>query len=227
MTWRIKIHRKITERERYTNWNVVRLFFHCLLKANHADKNWQWINIDRWSFITSIEHLAIELKLSQQQIRTALTKLENTWELVKKSTNKYTLITLVKYSDYNDWDNEDNKQITNQQQTNNKQITTTKNDKNSKNDKNNNFLSIEEVIETRNWIDWFKKTMKITKEIKKERARVVKEYTVEEFEYAVDQYTQDTKNRAKTNDPKWYDKHRFTFYEFIKQSNWLQKRVNK
>lgn len=142
MTWRIKIHRKITERERYTNWNVVRLFFHCLLKANHADKSWQWINIDRWSFITSIEHLAIELKLSQQQIRTALIKLENTWELVKKSTNKYTLITLVKYSDYNDWEIEDNKQITNQQQTNNKQITTTKNDKNNKEWKEEIYKSI-------------------------------------------------------------------------------------
>ena len=142
MIWRIKIHRKITERERYTNWNVVRLFFHCLLKANHSDKNWQWINIDRWSFITSIEHLAIELKLSQQQIRTAITKLEITWELVKKSTNKFTLITLVKYSDYNDLDIEDNKQITNQQQTNNKQITTTKNDKNNKEWKEDIYRSI-------------------------------------------------------------------------------------
>jgi hypothetical protein len=55
----------------------------------------------------------------------------------------------------------------------------------------------------------------------------MKEYTIDEFEWAVNNYYKDTINRTKTNDPNWYDKHRFTFYEFIKQDNWLQNRVNK
>jgi len=128
--WRIKLHRKITDRERYTDANTVRLFLHCTLLANHSDKSWRWISILRWSFITSIEHLATDLKLSPQKIRLSLDKLIVTNEITKESTNKYTMITLVKYCDYNDLDCENNKQITNKptnkQQTNNKQITTTK-----------------------------------------------------------------------------------------------------
>lgn len=66
------------------------------------------------------------------QIRTALDKLERTWEISKKTTNRFTLITVLKYCDYNDYDWEDNQQITNKQPTNNQQITTNKNDKNEK-----------------------------------------------------------------------------------------------
>jgi len=66
------------------------------------------------------------------QIRTALDKLERTWEISKKTTNRFTLITVLKYCDYNDYDLEDNQQITNKQPTDNQQITTNKNDKNKK-----------------------------------------------------------------------------------------------
>lgn len=93
-----------------------------------------------------------------------------------------------------------------------------------KENKEYNLLSI---IETWNKIKWFKSTRKITEEIKKQRSKVMKDYTIDEFELAVNNYYEDTINRTKTNDPKWYDKHRFTFYEFIKQDNWLQKWINK
>jgi hypothetical protein len=70
-------------------------------------------------------------------VRTALKKLENTNEIIIKSTNKFTLITICKYCDYQSTENDvqqtNNKQITNKQQTNNKQITTTKEYKNKEN----------------------------------------------------------------------------------------------
>lgn len=97
-------------------------------------------------------------------------------------------------------------------------------EKKEKEIKEYNLLSI---IETWNKIKWFKSTRKITEEIKKQRNKVMKDYTIDEFELAVNNYYEDTINRTKTNDPKWYDKHRFTFYEFIKQDNWLQKWINK
>ena len=130
MQWRVKFHRKITEREWYSDANTFRVFFHLITIANHKDWKRQWIEIKRWQTVTSLEHMAEWLKLSVQQIRTSLNKLILTWEISKKSTNKFTLITVLKYCDYNDLENEDNKQITNEQQTNNKQITTNKNDKN-------------------------------------------------------------------------------------------------
>ena len=90
-----------------------------------------------------------------------------------------------------------------------------------------NNITIEKAIETRNNIDWFKSTRKITDEIKKQWDKIQKTYTTEECEIAINNYYDDTISRKKTNDTNWYDKHRFTFYEFIKQDNWLQKWINK
>jgi hypothetical protein len=46
--------------------------------------------------------------------------------ITKKTTNRYTLITICKYSDYQDIPEENNQQITNKQPTDNQQITTSK-----------------------------------------------------------------------------------------------------
>ncbi len=126
----IKLHKKLLDWEWYADNNVKILFLHCLLKANYADKQWQGNIIKRGSFATSINHLSIELNLSQQQIKTALMKLTSTKEIIATTTNKYTLLAVVNYDSYQNKGDDDNKQITNEQQTDNKQITTTKEIKN-------------------------------------------------------------------------------------------------
>lgn len=106
----IKIHRKMLEWEWYNDNNTKILFLHLLLTANHKDKKWQGITILRGQKLTSLEHLSKEVGLSLQQTRTALNKLKLTNEITIKSTNKNTLITIEKYSDYQDKDEENNKQ---------------------------------------------------------------------------------------------------------------------
>lgn len=137
----IKLHRSLLEWEWYQDHNVVIVFLHCLLRANHKDKKWQGIIIQKGSFITSYQNMSKELSgkngsLSVQQVRTALNKLKSTNEITIKTSNKYTCISINNWSEYQDDNTQDNKQITNKQQTNNKQITTNKNDKNIKNIKN-------------------------------------------------------------------------------------------
>lgn len=139
----IKLYRKMIDWEWYQDKNVKELFIHLLLTVNHKDQKWRGIEIKRGQRITSLEHLSKEINLSVMQIRTAINKLKSTNEITVKTTNKYTLITIVKYNDYQCQDiidnkqnnTQDNNQITNEQQTNNKQITTNKNDKNIKNQK--------------------------------------------------------------------------------------------
>ncbi len=130
----IKLHRKLLEWEWYDDANTFRLFIHCLLECNYTTKEWRGIIIEKGSFITSPDSIAKKLKLSRQQIRTSLKKLVLTKNITIKTTNKYTLVTVVKYSDYQFLENESNQQnnnqITNNQPTNNQQITTTKNIKN-------------------------------------------------------------------------------------------------
>ena len=115
----IKIHRKLLKWEWYSNLNVRILFFHCLLKANHKSEKWQGIKINAGQFVTSFGHLAKESGLSVQQTRTALDKLKLTGEITNKTTSRYTIITIKNWNLYQANNKQDNKQITNEQQTNN------------------------------------------------------------------------------------------------------------
>lgn len=142
----IKLHRKMLEWEWYTDTNVKVVFIHCLLKANFTQKNWRGITIERGSFITSYANLARELNLSVKQVRLAIEKLKRTGELAIKTTNKYSIITIKNYDEYQSQgiqeDKQEDTQKANKGQTKGKQRATTKNDKNEKNDKNDKKYNI-------------------------------------------------------------------------------------
>lgn len=126
------------EWEWYSDVNTTRLFIHCLLKANHKEKKWQGKVIPRGSFITGRSVLAEETGLTEQQIRTAITKLKSTNNITIKATNKFSLVTLVNYDSYQDNRAESTNKTTNNtpngQPTNNQQVTTTNNDNNENNE---------------------------------------------------------------------------------------------
>lgn len=94
------IHRKITDWEWYTHPTVSRLFIHCLLKANHTEKQWQGITIKAGQFATSYPILASELGLSIKQIRGAMEKLIKTGSVAHKGQSKYSVITVVNWEEY-------------------------------------------------------------------------------------------------------------------------------
>ena len=84
----------------YKDTIVKVVFIHCLLMANYADKKWQNIIIKRGQFKTTITQLAEELNLSSKQVRVSLEKLKETDEIKVVGANKYSLITVCKYDDY-------------------------------------------------------------------------------------------------------------------------------
>jgi len=122
----IVIDRKMLKWEWYQDSNTKNLFLHLLLIANWENKKWKGIDVERGSLITSIKHLSEQTGLTFQQIRTSLNKLISTNEITKKTTNKYTVITIENYNKYQNYNKQNNKRATNEQQTNNNQITTTK-----------------------------------------------------------------------------------------------------
>ena len=122
----IKVHRKFREWEWYQNSNMVHLFIHLLFNANHKDKKWRGIDIRRGQLITGRKILSMETGISEQTIRTCLSRLEKTGELTSKSTNRFSIITISKWDSYqlefNDTDHQPNQQLTsNQPATNHKQ----------------------------------------------------------------------------------------------------------
>lgn len=126
----ITLHRKILDWEWYDDLNTTRLFIHCLLRANHKDNNWRGILIQRGSFLTSINTLSKETKLSTSQIRTSLKKLKSTSEIASKSQAQYSVITMLKYDQYQTNDKVNDKLVTSQSQANDKPMTTNNNDNN-------------------------------------------------------------------------------------------------
>lgn len=128
----IKLHRSILDWEWYDDINTMRLFLHCLFKANHKDKKYRGTLVKRGTFLTGLDLLSKQTGLSVSQLRTAQSKLKSTSELAIKTSSKGTVIEVVNYDKYQSMTSG----LTDERQTNDKPIATNKNDKNEKNDKN-------------------------------------------------------------------------------------------
>ena len=81
----IKLHRQFKDWEWYNKSEMVHLFIHCLIKSNFKEGNFQGIEVEKGSFITSIKHLSDETNISIQTVRTCLKKLQLTKEIDVKS----------------------------------------------------------------------------------------------------------------------------------------------
>lgn len=147
----IRLYRKIVDWEWYTDTKTKALFIHLLLLANHDDKKWRGEIIKRGELVTSRSSLSSQTGLSEQQIRTSLRKLRSTNDITIKTTNKNTLIMVVKYDFYQS--DEQTKMeratngLTNNQPSSNHQITTNKNDKNNKKEKNNIYSRVPDDVD--------------------------------------------------------------------------------
>lgn len=73
----IKIHRGLLDWEWYSDTNCVRLALHLLLMANFQTKRWRGITVERGQLVTSRSILSRETGLSEREVRTAMSKLEN------------------------------------------------------------------------------------------------------------------------------------------------------
>lgn len=136
----IALHRKILQWEWYDDNNVFRVFVHCLLRANHKDNTWRGTTIKRGQFISSRAKISKELKLGEQQVRTALSKLKATGEVTSSGKSQHTVFTVLNYDSYQNTNQLDNQQVTssltNKQPASNQRVTTN-NNVNNDNKRNN------------------------------------------------------------------------------------------
>lgn len=140
----IKSYRKIVDWEWFKKPEMVQIFTYLLHSANYEDRNWNGIVIKCGQLVTSYEGIKSKTDNSIQTIRTCINRLKSTGEITCETTNKYTIITICNYEEYQQNEKtsnkrsnkQDNKETTSQQQTTNKQLTTTKEYKEYKNIKN-------------------------------------------------------------------------------------------
>lgn len=136
----IKLHRKLVAWGWYQDYVVKDVFLHLLLTANFKPTPWKDRILEEGQVVIGSQSLAAELGFSRQQVRTAIKKLKSTNEITIESTNKFSIITIVNWRDYQSSENFSTSKSTNNQPTNNQQITNNqpqrKNVKNIKNGKN-------------------------------------------------------------------------------------------
>jgi len=136
----IKLHRKSLTSSAFKNPATWMVWSWCLLKACHEEQQFPWngsdITLKPGQFITGHHKALQELPtLTLQTLRTAWGYLKSTNRITIKSTNRFSIVTVLNWKEYQVPNKPTNKPLTNQQQTTNKPLTTYKNDKKVKNDK--------------------------------------------------------------------------------------------
>ena len=194
----IKIHRKILDWEWYTDTNTKSVFLHLLLKANYKPSKFRGHDIGVGQVVTGRKGLASDLGLSEMQVRTSLDKLKSTSDITIKTTNQFSVVTIVNYGSYQIDDNETTSGITsqpsNEQPTDNQRITTSKEVKKErkKEVKKKDLMSgkpderVREIFD--HWVSVMGKSSKVTltpKRREKIQTRLKDGYTVEDIKLAI------------------------------------------
>lgn len=96
----IKLHRKLVAWGWYQDYVVKDVFLHLLLTANYKTTPWKDRVLQEGQVVIGSKALADSLGFTRQQVRTALKKLESTEEIRTESTNRYSIITIVNWRDY-------------------------------------------------------------------------------------------------------------------------------
>lgn len=98
------LHRKIMDVPFYKDPEAAHLWIHLLLRANHEQTEVSTdvgnIMCDRGEFITGRNSLASETGLSADRVKSLLRKFQNLGMITTKSNNRFTVLRVVKYDEY-------------------------------------------------------------------------------------------------------------------------------
>ena len=119
----VRLYRSTLNWEWFDDPLTLQLWIVCLLKANYTPTRWQGIEIERGSFVTSVDGLCTTTKQTTRQIRTRLARLQASGEISVRATNHKSIITICKFDTYQPLENENDKRPTNKT-TNSKHILT-------------------------------------------------------------------------------------------------------
>ena len=120
----IKIYRKMTEWEWYTDYKTFVVFLHLLMLANWKPGRFRGREVPAGACVTSVKHLAEDTGLSVKNVRTALDKLRSTNEIGIETANKFTMIFINNWAKYQGDEPTIGKQTANKRQSNGKQLAT-------------------------------------------------------------------------------------------------------
>lgn len=156
----IRLYRKITEWRWYGVPNMMAVFIHLLISANHKDGYCYGFEVKRGQLLTSQAKIMERIDIKRGALRECLDKLVASGEIVIVTANKHSLITICNYNSYQGGEDNYNQQTANKPPTENRQTVpqdipqsdpptaTNNNNKNKKNDKNERMEEEEKESKT-------------------------------------------------------------------------------
>ena len=100
----VKLHRSLLKWEWIDVPGMLTVFVVCLLMANWKDERYHGENIERGSFVTSVQKFSKICGLSEPYVRKCLKRLNETGEIEVKTSNRGTRIKVHNYALYQDLD---------------------------------------------------------------------------------------------------------------------------
>lgn len=177
-TW-IKLYRKLLKSPIWENEKALKIWIWCLIKATHIDREQvvglQKIQLQKGQFVFGRKKASEELNMTESMIYRYIKLLQNLQMIDIKSNNKFSIVTIEKWEDYQGDIKENEQQSNNKRTTNEQQTNTNKNVKNVNKEKNN-IVEIYNSICTK-----LPQVQKITDKRKKAIDNFLKEYTEEQF----------------------------------------------
>ena len=174
----IALYRKLLDSPIFKNQNTLQVAIYCLLKATHKEHSQtvgdQVVKLKAGQLVTGRKRMAQDCNLSEQSVRTTMRNLEKLDFLTIKSTNKFSVVTVLNWESY---------QLTNQQTTSS--LTTN----NNTNNKNN--IKVPEGINLEAWDEWLeyrsKKKKKVSEAAAKKQFKLLLKYNQDDQQAIINQ----------------------------------------
>ena len=145
----IKIHRKLLDNPISKKPNYAWLWVVLLLQANHQDEKFIFNGKSevcrRGQILTGRKALAKKTGIRPGSVENILKFLESEHQIEQQKTNKYRLITVINYEQYQSFEHQIEQQRDNKMTTKWQQNDTNNNDKNVKNEKKDNTIVLSDA----------------------------------------------------------------------------------
>lgn len=139
----MKLFRKISEWEWYDDPVTFKVFLHFLITARWQDGSWHGIEIKRGEVLESLPSIAQKNGLTVQNVRTAIQHLLNTNSITIRKAGRFHVYMVSEYEKYqcqHEYQQESNREVTENQQESNREVTAHKERKESKEGKKERVL---------------------------------------------------------------------------------------
>lgn len=119
----IKLFRKLLNSPIFENEKALKIWIWCLLKATHKERlqlvGQQEVNLEKGQFVFGRKKASEELKMSESTIYKYIKLLEKLQMISVNSNNKFSVITVEKWEEYQVEELKDNNKVTTKEQQKN------------------------------------------------------------------------------------------------------------